>query len=883
MSDFLKYIDNHFMHLILPIIPAGAKLGEESSLTEGHLGKIPGHWSPRGIWYGLPKWQSHRSTQYTLKHWQEWQQPDKAGVEIAVGLRLGIVIAVDIDIDDTELAEYATILTVMTLGPPLAVRRREGGSPRRVLLYLHKPRTMPITKGRVAFQAPDITGDKVNAVEILGLGQQVVIEGPHASGAMHYWEDGRGLTDITVSDIREAKWLEIDDAISLARTLTQWVKGNDSWSMHVSNTKSQGLEPLETAEIKSAANPHLVATEEKLQTLVTAMRAINLDDPSIDYDRFVAIQRALCAVTCCNIDFLHETVWPWVCTQTVARGNGPRTEERGIEWLEAKWESFGTSAIGAEYVLRVAAAKPFNCKEAQDALFNEDIAALYGAVEEDDGVVTTGPQGSAVDENSDQLPPPGPQAPNPIAAGHTDIALRDDFIQRYGNEFRFIPERGTRDGWHMLEDGLWVPRYPEFADKVSGLCSERGDFYRPQGRGGQQIDIKLKGAGTHGRVEQMLNKSPCMVAPIALFDRDPYLLNTPQFVVDLRTMQMVPHNASHLFRLRTLVSPDYGVFGPPERWLKIIDHMSIGRPWLPLALKLWFGYGLTGLTNWELMLMIWGYSGTGKSLLVEVINAIIGTYGKIKAESWFTTGHNAENRFDMDDIEGLRQIFGDETTAGSRFNETRLSKVISGGELDVEQKNVRGKKPVKPQAKITINGNHRLSLPVGDRTGGLARRLMVLEMKAEHVTPPELQDPDLKRVLIEEEGPQILTWLLQGAYEALEKGVHHFRAVAAPLFEEAEKYIAEADPHRQWTLNAGIVPGDPNKDYIRLRDAYNHYMAYRREEDPRARETMKTFKTAMEPLKWHWEDVHRGEPDVNKHKVQAAYGWKFSDDPTQDG
>jgi phage/plasmid-associated DNA primase len=182
-----------------------------------------------------------------------------------------------------------------------------------------------------------------------------------------------------------------------------------------------------------------------------------------------------------------------------------------------------------------------------------------------------------------------------------------------------------------------------------------------------------------------------------------------------------------------------------------------------------------------------------------------------------------------------------------------------------------------------MNGNNRLSFPVGDRAGGLARRLMLLEMRQEHVIPEAERDPELRRIFIEEEGPQILTWLLEGAYEALEKGLHHFRAIAAPMIDEARQYIAESDPHQQWMQNKGIIPGDPEKDYIRLTEAHRSYMAFRHDEDVRAREPLKTFKVAMEqaPMKWHWEKVGRGEPDKNKQGYPCAYGWKFSDDPTE--
>ena len=54
---------------------------------------------------------------------------------------------------------------------------------------------MPITKARFEFKILSSTEDDRPAIEVLGQGQQVVAEGPHAKGAMHYWQDGIGLIE----------------------------------------------------------------------------------------------------------------------------------------------------------------------------------------------------------------------------------------------------------------------------------------------------------------------------------------------------------------------------------------------------------------------------------------------------------------------------------------------------------------------------------------------------------------------------------------------------------------------------------------------------------------------------------------------------------------
>jgi hypothetical protein len=79
-SDFLKFVGTPFERHILPIIPVGARLTADSSLTADQLGKIPGKYFPLvGKWAGFCAWQKHIATRQHLKRWQHWQVPDMAG------------------------------------------------------------------------------------------------------------------------------------------------------------------------------------------------------------------------------------------------------------------------------------------------------------------------------------------------------------------------------------------------------------------------------------------------------------------------------------------------------------------------------------------------------------------------------------------------------------------------------------------------------------------------------------------------------------------------------------------------------------------------------------------------------------------------------------
>ncbi len=813
-SDFLKFIGTPFEHYILPIIPAGATLAPESSLTADHLGKIPGKFAhgPR-YWFGFMGWQSYWTTKFDLEKWQGWQDPDKADTAIAVALRLRTVIAIDIDIDDPVLADEAELRVVMVLGKPLAVRLRVGNA-RRVLIYGHKTKTMPITKSRVVFT---IEGGGLNAIEVLGEGQEVVIEGPHAKGAMHYWRDGKGLANLTVEDAEASRAAAPEDILSLHQALFTWIKGNEGegWKHIVSGGGGKArTEPLDTHEISSPASPLWIKNEER-GLLARAMQAINLDDPRIDYDRFVALNRALCASTGCDIGFLHEVVWPWVCTQTIARGSGPRTEDRGVEWLEDKWRTFGRSSFGADYIYRTAAAFGFTEGLPREEIGDDTIAALYGAPAEEGAAETAAERGDA-----------GAGGGGSLAPRDTDANVRDSFIAKHGWRFRYIVEiRDPRIAWVEQKGGIWVEAYNELARAVSDHCCEIGAAYRNSGPGGPAREQRLNSANMHNNIERMLAKSPGIAISIEDFDRDPWQLNTSDVVIDIRTLDMRPHTADDLMRMRTAISPAlaaqgfYNVCCP--RWMEYIDFMSNGDDRVKALLRRYGAYCLTGYANDLFFLFMQGVPNGGKSVFQDVLMRMLSKYLK-PVSQYFFIAQQGKRTFELSQLKGKRGAFAGEVPKGSRWDVQLISTMLGGSELSAEGKGTSFK-DFYNTAKILVAGNHRPSFPSTTDPDGIDRRMLLLEFprSIEGVLP---DDKNFAQNVVAAEGPAILMWFLeeaQAGWESLQRDGSFMGNTIEVGLELARIYRERANPHMQWVeeemQREGQIPG---------KQAWHTYLEY---------------------------------------------------------
>jgi hypothetical protein len=176
---------------LLPIIPPNATIAADSDVSDANRGKTPGR--KRGdVWRGFGgKWSTEfRAELADVKDWHA------SGA--SVGLQTRIFVAIDVDIEDESVADDVEQLALEIIGP--APVRYRTSSNRRLLLFRIKDGEPPLRKEALRF----LIKDEKQAVEVLGHGQQCVVEGPHPKGGEYQWRNGHpcalgpnGLTEIT--------------------------------------------------------------------------------------------------------------------------------------------------------------------------------------------------------------------------------------------------------------------------------------------------------------------------------------------------------------------------------------------------------------------------------------------------------------------------------------------------------------------------------------------------------------------------------------------------------------------------------------------------------------------------------------------------------------
>jgi phage/plasmid-associated DNA primase len=131
--------------------------------------------------------------------------------------------------------------------------------------------------------------------------------------------------------------------------------------------------------------------------------------------------------------------------------------------------------------------------------------------------------------------------------------------------------------------------------------------------------------------------------------------------------------------------------------------------------------------------------------------------------------------------------------AGNFLNQegAHLIKALCGGDLlDAEVKN-GGKIQIRGDFNILITSNSRLWMRLDGDAGAWARRLLIIEFNNPHTTKII---PDLAGVLLKEEGPGILKFMIAGAVTLLHELQEHGKYIlTAAQQSKIDRLVSESN------------------------------------------------------------------------------------------
>nr|WP_315224353.1 phage/plasmid primase, P4 family [uncultured Albidiferax sp.] len=371
------------------------------------------------------------------------------------------------------------------------------------------------------------------------------------------------------------------------------------------------------------------------------------------------------------------------------------------------------------------------------------------------------------------VPAPG------IALPGTEDALAELFVNVHAGKYLYVPalEFLVRDGPVFTRDN-GLQRYSD----IRPLAREEAKLGGPGAKG------LAKAAGMHGALS-MARSDPRIRARLEDFDADPYELNTPGGVVDLRTGAIRPQQAADRFMQVThaasATKPSMGLL----RFLEAIFPDAEVLEFMQRSA----GYWLTGTRTAQALWFLCGPGGNGKSTLLDALHHAMGAYATKMPAAALMVRKGERHPTELAMLRGKRLAVSNELPAGEYLNEA-LIKELTGDDTVAARLMRQDYFEFTMSQKHVLAGNHRPKLHGGD--GGMSRRLLLVDMPARFTG--EARNENLLAELKADAGG-MLSWAIEGAakWHAEGGGLRGLRVPASVVANTAD-YMHEHDDVGLW-------------------------------------------------------------------------------------
>jgi putative DNA primase/helicase len=327
----------------------------------------------------------------------------------------------------------------------------------------------------------------------------------------------------------------------------------------------------------------------------------------------------------------------------------------------------------------------------------------------------------------------------------TEDALALAFTRRYHRDWRYVAAWGR---WLVWDGQRWRNEDTLAAtDLIRSVC--RQTALRADDR---KVAAKLASSGTVGGVERLARADRRHAATTDEWDADPWLLNTPGGVVDLKTGRMRANDRADRMTKITTATPR----GECPQWRSFLSDVTGGDQNLQDYLQQMVGYALTGSTREHALFFLYGTGANGKSVFVNTLADILGDYATNAPMDTFMETRTDRHPTDMAGLRGARFVAAIETEQGKRWAESKL-KNLTGGDKIAARFMRQDFFEFFPQFKLFVAGNHKPAIRNIDEA--MKRRLHLIPFTI--TVPPEKRDKHLQQKLLAERDG-ILAWALEG-------------------------------------------------------------------------------------------------------------------------
>ena len=350
-----------------------------------------------------------------------------------------------------------------------------------------------------------------------------------------------------------------------------------------------------------------------------------------------------------------------------------------------------------------------------------------------------------------------------------DTGNADRFIDRYGDlaRYSYVDKK-----WYVYNGSFWeLDRLGRLATLVDAtvedlkneklVCPEGMDPDKAEDKWRAFIKTSRSNRGKKNMMAELEHRLPILPEE---FDKDLMLFNSQNGYINLADGSLHDHDIKKMFSLQG--NFEYSDTMAAPEWEQFLNQIFGGDKALIEYLQKALGYSMTGSNKEQVMFILHGNGRNGKSIFLETVSNIFGTYSKtIQAESIMVHKQSGPNT-DIARLKGARLVTSSEPNEGYRLDEG-LVKQLTGGDKVTARKLYGEEFEFEPQFKLWLATNHKPIIRGTD--DGIWRRLMLIPFNVQ--IPDDKVDKDLKYKL-ERESVGILNWIVDGALKWQREGLN---------------------------------------------------------------------------------------------------------------
>lgn len=370
----------------------------------------------------------------------------------------------------------------------------------------------------------------------------------------------------------------------------------------------------------------------------------------------------------------------------------------------------------------------------------------------------------------------------------TDTGNADLLVAQHAGTLRYCADMGRWLKW----DGARL-----------AVCADDGDAYRAA----IQTIRSIKPGDSEALAKHMLRslnenriaamvrlarRHPDMRVNAAQLDAQPHKLNTRNGVVDLHTGRTTPCSPEQLHTKVAGCGVDFNA--PGATWRVFLADTFGGDQELIDYMQRLAGLAAIGEVREHILPFAFGTGANGKGVFLDVIKGVFGDYAITAPHDFLLAGRDKHDT-EIARLRGARLVICSEVNPGSRFDEAKV-KLLSGGDPLSGRFMRQDLFDFTPSHLLFLRANHLPEVSAGGPS--FWRRLRQIPFT--RTVPEDERIENMAAMLVNNEGPAILAWIVEGARRVLAAGLSPTpAAVTAATDDYAEdsltgvaRFLAEA-------------------------------------------------------------------------------------------